>query len=91
MDLTGQILISMPNMLDERFYKTVIYICAHSKEGSMGIIINKKIDDDNYPSLLEQLGIDKSLNDKKIFIRYGGPVETGRGLVLPADGANLHR
>ena len=85
MDLTGQILISMPNMLDERFYKTVIYICAHSKEGSMGIIINKKIDDDNYPSLLEQLGIDKSLNDKKIFIRYGGPVETGRGLVLHTD------
>ena len=85
MDLTGQILISMPNMLDERFYKTVIYICAHSKEGSMGIIINKKIDNDNYPSLLEQLGIDKSLNDKKIFIRYGGPVETGRGLVLHTD------
>ena len=85
MDLTGQILISMPNMLDERFYKTVIYICAHSKEGSMGIIINKKIDYDNYPSLLEQLGIDKSLNDKKIYIRYGGPVETGRGLVLHTD------
>ena len=85
MDLTGQILISMPNMLDERFYKTVIYICTHSKEGSMGIIINKKIDNDNYPSLLEQLGIDKSLNDKKIFIRYGGPVETGRGLVLHTD------
>ena len=85
MDLTGQILISMPNMLDERFYKTVIYICAHSKEGSMGIIINKNIDHDNYPNILEQLGIDKSLNDKKIFIRYGGPVETGRGLVLHTD------
>ena len=85
MDLTGQILISMPNMLDERFYKTVIYICAHSKEGSMGIIINKNIDHDNYPNLLEQLGIDTSLNDKKIFIRYGGPVESGRGLVLHTD------
>ena len=85
MDLTGQILISMPNMLDERFYKTVIYICAHSKEGSMGIIINKNIDHDNYPNILEQLGIDKLLNDKKIFIRYGGPVETGRGLVLHTD------
>ena len=85
MNLTGQVLISMPNMLDERFYKTVIYICAHSKEGSMGIIINKNIDHDNYPNLLEQLGIDTSLNDKKIFIRYGGPVETGRGLVLHTD------
>ena len=38
----------MPNMLDERFYKAVIYICAHSKEGSMGIIINKEIDHENY-------------------------------------------
>ena len=85
MDLTGQVLISMPNMLDERFHKTVIYICAHSNEGSMGIIINKNIDHDNYPNILEQLGIDKSVNKKKIFIRYGGPVETGRGLVLHTD------
>ena len=85
MDLTGQILVSMPNMLDERFYKTVIYMCAHSIEGSMGIIINKRIDSDNYPNLLEQLGIDKSVNDKKIFIRYGGPIEQGRGIVLHTD------
>ena len=85
MNLTGQILVSMPNMLDERFHKTVIYICAHSNEGSMGIIINKKIDYDNYPSLLEQLGIDNSSYDNKIYIRYGGPVETGRGLVLHTD------
>ena len=85
MNLTGQILIAMPNMLDKRFYKTVIYMCAHSQEGSMGIIINKIIDHDNYPNILEQLGIDRSLNDKKIFIRYGGPVETGRGLVLHTD------
>ena len=69
MDLTGQILVSVPSMLDERFYKTVIYVCAHSKEGSMGIIINKEINHDNYPNLLEQLGIDNSFNDKKIFFR----------------------
>ena len=85
MDLTGQILISIPNMLDERFYKTVIYLCSHSKEGSMGIIINKKIDHDMYPDLLEQLGIDKPLKDKKIYIRYGGPLESGRGFVLHSD------
>ena len=85
MNLTGQALISMPNMLDERFHKTVIYICSHSKDGSMGIIINKQIDQEIYPNLLEQLGIDKSLDGKKIFIRYGGPVETGRGLVLHTD------
>ena len=44
MNLTGKLLISMPSLEDERFYKTVIYMCAHSSEGAMGIIINKKID-----------------------------------------------
>ena len=85
MNLIGHILVSMPSMLDERFYKSVIYLCAHSKEGSMGIIINKNIEHDNYPNLLEQLGIDKSLNNKKIFIRYGGPIDSRRGFVLHTD------
>ena len=85
MDLTGQILVSMPSLQDERFFKTVIYMCAHSSEGSMGIIINKKIDYDLYPDLLEQLGIDKSFKNKKIFIRYGGPLESGRGFILHSD------
>ena len=84
MDLTGQIIVSMPSLQDERFFKTVIYMCAHSSEGSMGIIINKKIDYDLYPNLLEQLGVDKPLNNK-LFIRYGGPVESGRGFVLHSD------
>ena len=85
MNLTGQIIVSMPSLQDERFYKTVIYICAHSSEGSMGIIINKKIDYVLFPNLLEQLGIDKPINNKKLFLRYGGPVETGRGFVLHSD------
>ena len=85
MNLTGQFLISMPSQDDQRFEKTVIYMCAHSKEGAMGIIINKKIDYDLYPDLLEQLGIDKPLIDKSLYIRYGGPVESGRGFVLHSD------
>lgn len=85
MNLTGKILVSMPSLEDERFFKTVIYMCAHSPDGSMGIIINKKIDYDLYPDLLEQLGIDKPLNNKKLFIRYGGPIESGRGFVLHSD------
>ena len=67
MNLTGQFLISMPSLQDERFEKTVIYMCAHSKDGAMGIIINKKIDFDLYPDLLEQLGIDKPLLNKKLY------------------------
>ena len=55
----------------------------------MGIIINKKIDYDLYPDLLEQLGIDKPLDNKKLFIRYGGPVESGRGFVLHSSEYSL--
>ena len=84
MNLTGQVIVSMPSLQDERFHKTVIYMCAHSSEGSMGIIINKKIDYDLFPNLLEQLGIDKPVNNK-LFLRYGGPVESGRGFVLHSD------
>ena len=43
MNLAGQILISLPTMQDERFHEAVIYICAHSPEGAMGIIINKSL------------------------------------------------
>jgi len=85
MNLTGQLLISMPTQEDERFEKSVIYMCAHSKDGAMGIIINKKIDYDLYPDLLQQLGIDNPLIGKKLYIRYGGPVESGRGFVLHSD------
>ena len=85
MDLTGKIIVSQPSLEDQRFFKSVIYICAHSKEGSMGFIINKKIDFDLYPDLLKQLGIDKNINNKKLFFRYGGPVESSRGFVLHSD------
>ena len=85
MNLTGQLLISMPSQEDERFEKSVIYMCAHSKDGAMGIIINKKIDYDLYPDLLQQLGIDNPLIGKKLYIRYGGPVESGGGFVLHSD------
>ena len=85
MNLAGQILISLPTMQDERFHESVIYICAHSPEGAMGIIINKSLEIDLYPSLLKKLNIDKSNMNKKIFFHYGGPVETSRGFILHSD------
>ena len=57
----------------------------YTSHGHDGIIINKKIDYDLYPDLLQQLGIDKPLGNKKLFIRYGGPVESGRGFILHSD------
>ncbi|MDH3920782.1 MAG: YqgE/AlgH family protein, partial [Rhodospirillales bacterium] len=39
--LTGQLLIAMPNMLDPRFTRTVIYLCAHTEDAAMGLVVNR--------------------------------------------------
>src|SRR6266702_1960109 len=41
--LDGQMLIAMPSMGDDRFARSVIYVCAHSTEGAMGIVVNQPI------------------------------------------------
>src|SRR3954471_7305687 len=87
--LDGQMLIAMPTMRDERFAHTVIYVCAHSTEGAMGIVVNQPASNINFPSLLVQLEVIPA--DEKIQLPQragavkvlkGGPVETGRGFVL---------
>lgn len=88
--LDGQLLIAMPSMSDERFAQTVIYVCAHSHEGAMGLVLNKPNTKITFPDLLERLEIlpgDKETQLKfngieEISIHAGGPVETGRGFVL---------
>ncbi len=80
--LTGQLLVAMPGIGDQRFDKTVIYLCAHSEEGAMGLVINQEIDSLTFPDLLEQLGIDPDPTSVQIQVQFGGPVESGRGFVL---------
>ncbi len=82
---TGQLLIAMPGMRDEQFYKTVIYICAHTDDGAMGLVLNQVIKGLSFPSLLEQLGIEEAANGRTVPIHFGGPVEAGRGFVLHTD------
>ena len=82
---TGQLLIAMPGMRDEQFYKTVIYICAHTDDGAMGLVLNQVIKGLSFPSLLEQLGIEEGANGRAVPIHFGGPVEAGRGFVLHTD------
>lgn len=69
-------------MEDPRFEHAVIYLCAHSAEGAMGIILNRVIDQISFPELLEQLKIAETENCYDIPVHFGGPVETGRGFVL---------
>ena len=80
--LEGKLLIAMPGMADERFAQTVIYMCAHSSKGAMGIVINKPIPGLSFTELMKQLQIDTRPVAGELPILYGGPVETGRGFVL---------
>lgn len=79
--LTGQLLIAMPGMRDPRFARSVVYLCAHNAEGAMGLVVNKLIDSLSFDDLLQQLGIERRINDQ-MAIHFGGPVESGRGFVL---------
>jgi len=87
--LDGQLLIAMPGMADERFARSVIYMCAHSAEGAMGIILNRASSVRNFPELLEQLRVIDSAERislpataRNVQVLSGGPVQTDRGFVL---------
>ena len=80
--LEGKILIAMPGMPDPRFEKSVIFMCAHSAEGAMGLIINKPIDGLLFGELVDKLGIGMKAGRNDAPILFGGPVQMGRGFVL---------
>jgi len=87
--LDGQMLIAMPSMRDERFARTLIYMCAHSSEGAMGIVVNQPAADISFPDLLVKLDVipaDERIQLPRragtIKVLKGGPVETQRGFVL---------
>ena len=87
--LDGQMLVAMPSMRDERFARAVIYLCAHSSEGAMGIIVNQPASHISFTDLLVQLDvvpqeerIHLPVSAGGVAVLKGGPVETGRGFVL---------
>ncbi|PCI38312.1 MAG: YqgE/AlgH family protein [Rhodospirillaceae bacterium] len=78
----GHLLVAMPGMPDPRFSKAVIYICSHTKDGAMGLVINQPMDEISLPELLKQLDIAPGEHANDISVQLGGPVEQGRGFVL---------
>lgn len=82
LDLTGKLLIAMPDMGDPRFAHSVVYMCAHSHDGGMGLIVNKPQSQVQFSDLLEQLGIDRTPGVRDIRVHFGGPVDHARGFVL---------
>ena len=94
--LDGQLLVAMPGISDERFARSVIYLCAHSDEGAMGIVVNQPSRVKNFPELLVQLNV-ISPDDlirlprraENIQVLTGGPVQTDRGFVLHSPDFHL--
>ncbi|MEQ9519857.1 MAG: YqgE/AlgH family protein [Parvibaculum sp.] len=100
--LEGKMLIAMPTMGDPRFERSLIYLCAHSDEGAMGLIVNKLVPSLHFSDLMERLGIARPpsvaaaldgeapdhSNHTDMLILEGGPVENGRGFVLHSPDYN---
>jgi putative transcriptional regulator len=80
--LSGHLLIAMPAMTDKRFTQSVIYLCAHSAEGALGIVVNHPVAAPRFADLLKQLDLGPIPPVRDIAIRAGGPVENVRGFVL---------
>ncbi|MFD2740226.1 YqgE/AlgH family protein [Sulfitobacter aestuarii] len=85
MDLTGKLLVAMPGMGDPRFSHAVIYLCAHSEDGAMGLIVNRPAPDLRLSDVLDQLVSEPAEGQSELGVHIGGPVETGRGFVLHSD------
>ena len=89
--LTGQLIIAMPAMSDPRFTRSVIYICAHSENGAIGLIINKLIESLSFSKICKQLKLDRK--GMKVGysggIYFGGPVEIERGFILHSNDYSL--
>jgi len=82
LDLTHHFLIAMPGMADPHFAGTLTYVCEHTDEGALGIVINRPTDM-TMGALFKQIRIDlegSELSERPVM--FGGPVQTDRGFVL---------
>ena len=80
--LTGRLLIASPGIGDPRFYRTVILIVRHGKDGAFGITINRPAGERPLASLLEPLGDKAAPNAGSVRVFAGGPVEPQMGFVV---------
>lgn len=82
LDLTGQFLIAMPSLKDPEFQQTVTYMCAHTDEGAMGVVINRpmEIPLGEILSQMEMEPVDAEIEQIQVF--HGGPVQQDRGIII---------
>lgn len=81
-NLAGQLLIATPQLQDDFFKRAVIYMCEHTQDSALGIIVNAPIERLNINQILEQMQTDLRAGDRKMPVMFGGPVEAHRGFVL---------
>ena len=81
-NLAGHLLIAMPAMADPNFAQTVTYICEHSDQGALGLVINRPLDIDlgEVFAQLELKNCDKAMSGQPVL--HGGPVNMERGFVI---------
>lgn len=82
--LGGHLLVAMPQMTDPRFEHSVVFLCAHSADGAMGLMVNKLVDSLSFTDLLKQMSLEFEGEgiDERVQVHFGGPVESARGFVL---------
>lgn len=80
--LENKLLLAMPTMADQRFERSVIYLCSHDASGAMGLVVNQAMKQLTFKALLDQLDIELNVPIPDVTMHAGGPVEPGRGFVL---------
>lgn len=97
--LEGQFLVAMPSLKGPFFERSVVYLCSHSADGAMGLIINQIFDELTFPDLLKQVEILGKNDDmislpppvRSMHVLNGGPVDPGRGFVLHSSDYKLEK
>lgn len=91
--LEGQFLVAMPSVKGPHFERSVIYLCSHSTDGAMGLVVNQVSSHITFPDLLRQVEVLDEGNDainlplpaRDMHVLDGGPVDQGRGFVLHSN------
>ncbi|MBR3502568.1 MAG: YqgE/AlgH family protein [Alphaproteobacteria bacterium] len=86
LSLAGKFLIALPALSDsESFSRSVVYVCSHTKNGALGLIINKRLNEFSFSDLMFQLPVKNYERLNEILLYNGGPLEKVRGMVLHSD------
>jgi putative transcriptional regulator len=87
--LKNYFLIAMPALMDPHFFRSVTYLCEHSEQGAMGIIINQPLIHLRLKNVLEQIHLRTSYEEianQRVF--SGGPLQQDRGFILHNKGTH---